>query len=84
MTNTKPWPLDPFFCECLNYCAADPQFVRNFDRLLGTNLQRRGSGLEVEIDKATGRLDHELRLFAEFVRDYVYAPVRAEIRLAAP
>lgn len=60
------------FHDTVMYCAAQPEFVREFDRLSGTNLSRRGSQLELAIDATSGRTDSDLGQFVEFVRDMVW------------
>lgn len=66
---------DPFFLVCLHASAANSDLVREFDRLHGTNLSRRGSGLELAIDDASGRTESDVRQFCEFVAEFVYARV---------
>jgi hypothetical protein len=60
------------FIDCVLYCAGNREMVHHFDRLRGTNLSLRGGGLALAIDQATGRLDHDLALFIEFVWDCVW------------
>lgn len=75
MAEAPPFPTDEFFLLCLREAASEPELVREFDRLWGTNLQRRGGGIELAIDHACGRSESDVRAFAEFVRDYVYEPL---------
>jgi hypothetical protein len=70
-----PEMFTPFFEKCLLEAAATPGFVKEYDRLNGTNLSLKGSKLELAIDKASGRLRSEIAEFAEFVRNYVYWPL---------
>lgn len=60
------------FEACLGKCAMEPGLVHNYDRLKGTNLSLRGSGFDLAIDKATGRLDAELEGFIEFCWEYIF------------
>lgn len=60
------------FAQCVMQAASIPEFVREFDRLSGTNLSRKGSQLELMIDDATGRTDAEVAAFIDFVRDVVW------------
>jgi hypothetical protein len=60
------------YMQCLEAAIETPELIREFDRLNGTNLLQRGSGLELAIDKATGRLDHDMKLFCEFVWDDIF------------
>jgi len=54
-------------------CAADDDFVANFDRLTKSNLRGRGSGLDLAIDDATGRLKADAALFVAFVFNVVWS-----------
>lgn len=83
-SSTSPFPTDPFFFECLREAAQYPGFVEEYDRLTGSNLSRRGTGLDLAIDQASGRLETELHAFAIFVRDHVYVHCRAEARDKEP
>lgn len=71
--------MDEFFLSCLRAAAANPELVEQFDRLRGTNLMRRGTGFQLAIDEACGRLEGDLAAFADFVREHVYAPLLAEL-----
>lgn len=61
--------------SCVRAALADPSLVAEFDRLNGTNLRLRGTGLDVQIDLASGRFDHDLALFVTFVHEHVYSRV---------
>ncbi|MFA4971144.1 MAG: hypothetical protein WC683_00930 [bacterium] len=63
------WEVQRVRCLCL--AASMPELVAEFDRLNGTNLGRRGSGMELAIDDATGRADEDLRRFVAFVEECV-------------
>ena len=70
-----PLPLayaDPAFTACLEDVIATPEFVQNFDRLYGANLQLKGSPIDVAIDKACGRHDSDMEAFVDFVHDSIY------------
>ena len=73
-TPGKPPPIEDTmtFYGCLMECANNQELVKEFDRLRGTNLSLRGSPIEIEIDKSTGRLDHDLKLFVDFVWECVW------------
>jgi hypothetical protein len=62
------------FEEVLLYCADQPEFVREFDRLYGAHLSTldRRSGLDAMIDEATGRDTAALDKFAAFVLEFVW------------
>jgi hypothetical protein len=60
------------FASCLSECARDPELIANYDRLRGTNLSLKGSGLSLEIDRVTGRVDSELRGFIDFCWESVF------------
>jgi hypothetical protein len=62
------------FGECLRAAASIPEFVENFDRLMGTSLSRwpRRSPLDRMIDEGTGREREEALKFCAFVYETVY------------
>ena len=60
------------FYGCLMECARNQELIKEFDRLRGTNLSLRGSPIEIEIDKSTGKLDSDLKLFVDFVWECVW------------
>jgi hypothetical protein len=60
------------FSECVQACFQDRELVSCFDKLRGTNLSMRGTGLEVEIDFGSGRMNHDCELFVQFVRECVW------------
>jgi hypothetical protein len=68
------------FCECLAVCTRTPGLVSEFDRLTGCNLSGRGSPLELEIDRVTGRMDADFARFVEFVRDCVWDRLPADAK----
>lgn len=67
---------DPFFHKCLQESAGNPEFVEQFDRLMGCNLSMRGPAINIEIDKATGRQREDLEKFITFVRETVYEKLK--------
>lgn len=60
---------------CVRQALADPELVAEFDRIHGTNVRLRGTGLEVQIDLASGRLDHDLEQFVAFIHETVASRV---------
>lgn len=69
---------DPAFMEVLMVVAANAELVREFDRLYGSNLSRRGTPLELEIDDATGRTNADLGAFVAFVYECVWLRVAGD------
>lgn len=65
------------FPECVQHCAAVPEFVAEFDRLSGTEVGRIGRKAPIDalIDEATGREEDDLRQFTAFVFAYVWVPL---------
>lgn len=61
---------------CVIAAINEPELVREFDRLKGTNLSRCGSPLDLLIDESTGRLEHDFAEFVEFVRTAIYERVK--------
>jgi hypothetical protein len=66
------------FHDCLMACAGNGDFVKEFDRLHGSNLGLRGSGLELAIDEATGRRDNDD--FINFVYECIWLRLPPEAR----
>lgn len=60
---------------CVRGALTSPDLVAEFDRLHGTNLRMRGTGLEVQIDLASGRLEHDLQQFVAFIHETVASRV---------
>lgn len=60
---------------CVHQALANPQLVAEFDRIHGTNVRLRGTGLDVQIDLACGRLEHDLQLFVAFIHETVASRV---------
>jgi hypothetical protein len=67
------------FIDCLRVAIEDAQLIKEFDRLNGTNLSMRGSGLDLEIDQVSGRVDSDLKQFSEFVWEYIYTRVPPKV-----
>lgn len=66
------------FNECVLECAKDKVLVAEFDRLRGTNLSLRGTGLDVQIDVASGRLEQDVAQFVQFVKDCIWDRLKAD------
>lgn len=60
------------FADCLRAATTDPAFIREYDRLRGSNLSLEGSGLELAIDESSGRQDAEIARFIDDVWDLVF------------
>lgn len=60
------------FPECVRECAANRELLAEFDRLKGTNLSLRGTGLDLQIDIHSGRLEQDVQEFVYFVEDVVW------------
>lgn len=60
------------FAECLGSSSRNAELVANYDRLRGTNLSQKGSGLDLAIDQASGRMETELEGFIEFVWEFIF------------
>lgn len=66
------------FSEVLTECLRNKPLLKEYDRLRGTNLSLKGSGLDLQIDQATGRLAVELKDFVEFVYEYIYTRIEVK------
>ena len=64
-----PEPLPKALTDWLALCAKTPELIREFDRLRGTNVQRKGPPINLAIDHATGRLEADTKEFAAFCFD---------------
>lgn len=60
---------------CMLAAINEPEMVKEFDRLRGTNLSQVGSPLDLMVDEQTGRLEGDFNKFVEFVRDCIYERV---------
>ena len=60
------------FLDCVRHAIATPDLVKEFDRLRGTDLSGRASPIAQMIDQATGKADHDVRLFLEFIWDVIF------------
>lgn len=69
------------FEECLLECGKNAEMVKQFDRLRGTNLQLKGSPLELAVDDASGRLQSDVTLFSAFVYEYIWLSLVAKEKL---
>ncbi len=65
----------PTFEAALRAAAGNRELLKEYDRLRGTNLSRKGSPIELAIDDSTGRTEEEFRAFAAFVLEYIWIPV---------
>lgn len=72
------------FAECVLRASEDASLVADFDRLRGTNVGLRGSPLEVAVDIGSGRLESEMALFLDFVRDCVWDRLPPGVRADGP
>ena len=55
-----------FVNRYLEQCIANPDLLRQYDRLNGTDLSRRGSPIDLMIDDACGKMDADARGFFDF------------------
>lgn len=63
------------YFEALSEALNHMEFVREFDRLNGTNLMRRGSPIELAVDMGTGRYESDVKEFVAFFDEYVWQPL---------
>lgn len=62
------------FPDAVLRAAKNPELLRQYDRLNGTNLSGEGSGFAILIDTATGRVESEVPGFVQFVWDTIWMP----------
>ncbi len=60
------------FDQCVIECIRNRELVAEFDRLNGANLLLRGTGLDLQIDLACGRLEGDVEKFVLFVKECVW------------
>jgi hypothetical protein len=60
------------FMEVIVAAMETPELIRCFDRLYGANLMRRGLPIELAIDDACGRTNHDCRGFLNFLWEFVF------------
>jgi len=60
------------FEQCVRESFANKDLVTEFDRLKGTNLSLRGTGLDIQIDLACGRLEQDVAEFVKFAKECVW------------
>jgi hypothetical protein len=68
--------------RCLEEAVTTPELIRNFDRLYGYNLSRRGAPLELAIDDATGFTEAGIIEFMNFVWDFVFTRIPIDEKAA--
>ena len=64
-------PMKPTLAECMIVASGTEELVKEFDRLTGSNLSRKGSGLDLMIDDASGRTEESAKMFVDFVRECI-------------
>lgn len=69
---------DPAFMQCLMTAIEEPDLVEQFDRLYQASLYERRSAIAQLVDDATGKTDHDIRRFVEFVHSYLYCRLSDE------
>lgn len=52
--------------QWLGICVHSDEIIAQYDRLKGTNLSRKGSGLSILIDDTTGKYDSDAKAFLDF------------------
>lgn len=60
------------FVQCAMAAVEKTELVKEFDRLCGCNLSRRGAPINIMIDDATGKFDEDMKKFLQFVWDSVF------------
>lgn len=75
VTETPPAWLE----TCVRAALALPELVAEFDRMHGTNLSLRGSGLDLRIDLACGRPEGDVAQFVAFIHETVASRVPPDV-----
>ena len=63
------------FSQCVNETIENRDFIKEFDRLHGSNLSMVGAPIDLMIDKSTGRTKSDDEEFLSFFFKYFYSPV---------
>lgn len=63
------------FAEFVFKCGENKALVAEFDRLTGANLSMNGSGIDLMIDRATGRTASDVAAFVGFVHEFIWLPL---------
>jgi hypothetical protein len=70
------------YLRCLEESINTPELIRNFDRLYGYNLSRRGAPLELAIDDATGFTEAGMIEYMNFVWEFVFTRIPIDEKAA--
>ena len=60
------------FASILHAAAANPVLVKEFDRLAGCDLSKRGAPINSMIDEATGKYEDDMKKFIQFAWDKLF------------
>jgi len=62
------------FQDCVHECLKEPELVSNYDRLYGGHVQSllKSTGINQEVDLASGFYESEMLKFVDFVNEYVW------------
>jgi hypothetical protein len=58
--------------SCLSECINNKDFIKEFDRLSGTNLSMQGNPIDIMVDEHSGRLESDFNELIEFVHEYIF------------
>ncbi len=64
------------FLDVVNATIAQPEFLKEYDRLNGTTFSK--GGINQEIDKATGKFKEDVGDLLAFILEFVWAPLIEE------
>ncbi len=62
----------PGFILCVNTAFDNDELVQQFNRLRGCSIRKNQSPINTLVDDATGKLDHDIKLFVRFVYDCLW------------
>lgn len=68
------------FSQCLQEVSKNKDFLKQIDRLTGSNLSRKGAPLDLLIDEATGRTRLDLQTLIHFAYEYVWLTLKPSVR----
>jgi predicted xylose isomerase-like sugar epimerase len=62
------------FEDTVEACMGNTEFMTQYDRLNGTNLTKKLSPVNNQIDKVSGLRESELKEFFDAIRELIYMP----------
>ena len=81
-TNKLPKKFGLGFILCVRTVFDNDEIVQQFNRLRGCSINKPVSPMEQLVDNATGKLDHDIVKFVEFVQDCIWERLDPQTQMA--